>query len=163
MIVVADTSPLNYLLLIRAEHVLPALFGTVFIPRSVLEELRAVGSSPEVRVWAATPPSWLVVREPKGFDPSLTIDPGEAAAIALAQELRADRLLMDDRDGRAVAESLGLSVAGTLGVIADAAIEGLVDFHSTIAQIQTTSFRASTELYEQITVQYTQRTGNKNA
>jgi hypothetical protein len=54
MIVVYDTSPRNYLVLIRVDHVLPALFGRVFVPPAVLQELRHVKAPSEVSSWAMT-------------------------------------------------------------------------------------------------------------
>jgi len=54
------------------------------------------------------------------------VDSGEAEAIALALELNADLLLVDDRDARNLAKKLGLRVMGTLGVIALAKYKGLI-------------------------------------
>jgi predicted nucleic acid-binding protein len=64
--------------------------------------------------------SWLRVVDDPSVELDLGLDPGETAAIALAESLRADRLLIDERAGRKVAQARGLSVRGTLGVLVQA-------------------------------------------
>ena len=59
--VVADTSPLNYLVLIHQINLLPDLYGRVLIPESVLEELSAIETPQLVRNWATNPPEWIQV------------------------------------------------------------------------------------------------------
>jgi predicted nucleic acid-binding protein len=71
MIVVSDTSPLNYLILTEATQVLPALFGRVYAPQAVIQELAHRGSPEAVRLWATSPPEWLSVKQPAHIDPSL--------------------------------------------------------------------------------------------
>jgi len=83
-----------------------------------------------VRRWAESTPVWLEVREPTLTDPSLAssgLDVGEIAALLLAQELQADKLLIDDLDGRTIAAQRGLKVAGTLAVLEEAARRDLID------------------------------------
>ena len=103
MIVVTDTTPLRYLVFIELVHILPRLFGTVYAPPEVVAELqRSRNPSLEpVRLWASSPPEWLVVREPITIDESLVqrLDRGESDAICLAQELKADKLLIDENAG----------------------------------------------------------------
>ncbi len=98
MVVVADTSPLIYLSRVGALGVLHVLFGEVVVPRAVWTE--------------------VVDREWPALD--LGLDPGETEAILLAESLDADLLLIDERLGRRVAESRGLTVRGTLGVLVQA-------------------------------------------
>jgi hypothetical protein len=59
MIVVSDTSPLNYLILIGQDHILPALFGQVFAPPAVVAELKRSKAPTLVSTWADNPPAWL--------------------------------------------------------------------------------------------------------
>lgn len=103
-LVVADSSPINYLILIGHIDLLPALFEKVILPAAVRNELASRKAPPVVRDWIAIPPAWLEVRDtPPGEpdDASLKgIDAGERAAIQLASALHADLLLMDDRKGR---------------------------------------------------------------
>ena len=150
MLIVADASPLNYLVLIQAVEVLPALYGRIVAPPEVLGELRDPAGPGQVREWAEAPPPWLEVRSAAAIDASLPLDPGERAAIALALELRADRLLIDERDGRAVAARLGIPVAGTLAVLRDAAVAGHVDLATAFDRLRKTTFRASQSLFDQV-------------
>lgn len=150
MLIVADTSPLNYLVLIDAIKVLPKLYGRIIIPRQVHDELRDADSHEQLRAWLAMKPDWLEVRFAKPIESGHLLDEGEAAAISLAQELRADRLLIDERDGRAFAMQAGIPIAGTLAVLSDAASEGLIDFKAAIEKLKRTTFRASPRLYTQV-------------
>ena len=59
MIVVSDTSPLNYLILTDSIDVLPAIFGRVYAPSAVVNELSHPRSPQEVRTWASSLPEWL--------------------------------------------------------------------------------------------------------
>ena len=126
MIVVSDTSPLNYLVLIEEVEVLPALFGRVVVPPAVVEELQAPGAPDAVKAWIAAPPSWLEVRSPESTGTSLALGRGEREAICLASELSA-LCLIDDRKARREAERMGVRVTGLLGILAEARDRGLID------------------------------------
>ena len=129
MIVVSDTSPLNYLILIGEEELLPKLFGHVIIPNAVFDELQAAGASAKVREWANDLPEWIEIKQTAlSADKSLDIlDAGEIEAILLAQELSADLLLIDDKLARQAAINLGLAITGTLGILDKASNSGLID------------------------------------
>lgn len=148
MIVVSDTSPLNYLVLIEAEHCLPELFGAVIVPPAVLEELQRIETPPRVRAWASEPPTWLSVRSPTGGVGDFDLDLGESEAITLSLEIRADAVLMDDRKGRAVAARAGLKPVGLVTVLELAAARGVVDLREAVTRLQATSFRGADWLYE---------------
>jgi Uncharacterised protein family (UPF0175) len=95
-LVVADTSPLNYLVLIGQVEILPALFEKVFVPQVVQNELRHDEAPESVRRWIAAPPSWLEVvpQEHESDEPDLLhLDDGERAAILLAIRIGADLLM----------------------------------------------------------------------
>jgi len=142
MIVIADTSPLNYLILIGAVDVLQPLYGRVIVPRAVVLELAGAGAPAAVRTWIAEPPTWLEVRPDPPPDPALEfLDRGESAALTLAQLLDADELLIDDQVGRTEAERRHLRVTGTLGVLAGAHLAGLLDFDRALVLLHSTSFR----------------------
>lgn len=97
MIVVADTSPLNYLVLTGLVDVLQPLYARVIVPETVVEELRSVGAPAALQAWINSPPDWLEVRPDPPADFTLRfLDPGEPAALALAELLRADEVLIDD-------------------------------------------------------------------
>ncbi len=79
MIVVSDTSPLCYLLLIEGIEVLPQLFERVIIPQKVRDELLAPDAPKVVQEWISQPPDWLEVQTVTGqFDSALNpLDVGE--------------------------------------------------------------------------------------
>lgn len=118
MIVVSDTSVLNALVKTDLVFVLPELFGEVTIPQAVHQELKADASLAD---WLLSQPGWLRIKSVQnqsavsalgGF-----VDIGEAEAIVLAEELNAARLLIDDLAGRKAAESRGIAIVGTGGVL----------------------------------------------
>jgi predicted nucleic acid-binding protein len=71
------------------------------------------------------------------------LDLGESEAIALAAEVHADVLLIDEQAGRQEAVRRGLKVAGTLSILDEAEQAGLVNFDDAVAELQKTSFRVS--------------------
>jgi len=160
-VVVADTGPLNYLVLIEAIEVLPRLFGSVLVPAAVRAELRDPGASPLVRAWAEHPPSWIDLRTvaPAAVsNPSLRgLDEGEAEALALAQSIGADLILIDDRAGVAAASRLGFATTGTLGVLVTAARLGLTDLAAAFDRLKATNFRYRPTLLEALLAQEKKR------
>lgn len=146
MIVVSDTSPLNYLVLIGAEQVLPVLFGQVIAPPVVLIEMQRPKAPQKVQSWANNPPAWLEIRAPKDISQIGSLGPGELAAIALALELNADAILIDERDGTKVAKRLGLTPTGTLTILGLAAEQGLLSLPMAIAELRRTTFRCPEKL-----------------
>jgi predicted nucleic acid-binding protein len=128
-VVVADTGPLNYLMLVGAIDLLPKLFDRIIIPVAVYDELTDAGTPAVVRAWIAQMPSWLEItaNPDRSSDNAATavLDEGECATIALAGAIGADLILMDDRDGVADARAKGFAVTGTLGVLDLAAQRGL--------------------------------------
>lgn len=148
MIVIADTTPLHYLVLIDCADILRALYGRVIIPKSVVEELQAEGAPPAVKDWIAQRPDWLEVHQasvPSDLA-AAQLDPGEREAIALAQTLRADAVILDDRAARREAERRNLRVIGTLRVLADAAEIGLVDLPEALQGLQAAGFYMDAKL-----------------
>jgi predicted nucleic acid-binding protein len=149
VIVVADTTPLLYLILIECDHILPALYGRVIAPRAVISELTHRDAPTVVRAWVASAPVWLHIDSPRqSIVPSVPLGAGEMEAIALTEERHADALLIDDRDGRQEAIRRRLPVLGTLRVLADAAEEKLINLPDALGRQRQTSFRASEELFE---------------
>jgi predicted nucleic acid-binding protein len=66
MIVVSNTSPLCYLVLIGRAEILHRLYGSVHVTKKVLEELSHSEAPPAVRDWATTPPEWLRIHSDPG-------------------------------------------------------------------------------------------------
>lgn len=142
MIVVSDTTPLNYLVLVNAIEALPRLFNEVFAPPEVLRELSDPRAPASVRAWAQSHPAWLKVLTPKSrLRSTAQLDPAEADAISLAKEINAPAVLLDERKGRKVALAEGLVVVPTLAVLELAAERQLIQLVPTLAQLQKTSFR----------------------
>ncbi|HZR27677.1 MAG TPA: hypothetical protein VFA71_02770 [Terriglobales bacterium] len=152
MIVVADTSPLNYLVQIGCESLLPALYKLykrVVVPSAVLAELSHASAPPAIRKWLLDVPNWIeicgVLSQP---DAALAfLDLGEREAIQLAEEQHADLLLIDERRGRLEAKRRGLITTGTLGVLLAAGEHGLIDPGAAYKRlIVETSFRTTPKL-----------------
>jgi len=121
MIVVADTSPLNYLIQIDCDHLLPRLYGRIVVPSGVMRELRHVGAPAAVQAWLAQIPCWIDVRATLSSpDAELAfLGLGEREAIQLADEQHADLLLIDERKGRAEAKRRGLRTTRNTGSFAE--------------------------------------------
>ena len=149
MIVVSDTSPLNYLILTRCEHVLPMIFGRVLVPPAVIGELRHAHTPPSVRAWVEHPPAWLEVRSPATVSSDLDLGLGETQAICLARELQADAVLIDERKATRAARQLGLRVTGTLGVLVIASRKGLIRLAEAFSALPPT-FRAPEALLKSL-------------
>jgi uncharacterized protein len=112
MIVVSDTSPITALLAAKEADLLKKLFGEVVIPKAVEAEL--LRTHPELPPWLRVQ---AVIDLSKASFYATSVDRGEAEAIALAEELRADHLLIDERKGRRLAQQRGVPVIGLLGVV----------------------------------------------
>jgi predicted nucleic acid-binding protein len=149
IVVVADTSPLNDLIQINCDHILPALYERVFVPSAVFEELGHPRAVAAVRAWLTRLPSWLVV-EQVAEARLARLDPGERLAIQLAQREHADLLLMDETLGVRIAREQGLAVTGTLGVLPQAGSRGSVDMERALADLQATDFRCSRRVMEEV-------------
>ena len=121
MIVVSDTSAITSLLQIGRCELLAQIYGEVFIPEAVLDELRVTHQSlpPFIRVQKISNRSHyqrLIA----------LLDKGEAEAIVLAKEINSDELLIDEADGRRAAIEEGLHIVGLMGVLLEAKQRGLI-------------------------------------
>lgn len=145
MIVIADTSPLNYLIRLGHPDVLREIYGRVLVPRAVLTEMQHPDAPPEVRAWASAPPAWLEHKQVEQLDGTLAseLGAGEREAISLALEVAADVLLIDERAGRQQAEARHIEVAGTLAVLLQASLRGYFDFPEALKQLRQHGFRVS--------------------
>jgi predicted nucleic acid-binding protein len=150
MIVVADTSPLNYLVLIGHIDILVKIYAEVLVPQTVLDELQDSDAPAEVRAWVSAPPVWLQISTLIfRLDPLLDrLDRGEQDAILLAESFKAERLIIDDLEGRREAANRGLAVIGTLGILAEAARRNLLALPQALAALQATNFHVAPNLIE---------------
>jgi predicted nucleic acid-binding protein len=142
-VVIADTGPLHYLVLIGAIDVLSILFETVSMPEAVRDELSRERTPPAVRAWIAQTPAWIQIAPTPPLEtlPLPGLGAGERAAIALALSRRADLILMDDRRGVTAALNRGLLPIGTIGLLDRAARRQLIDLPVAVARLRATNFR----------------------
>lgn len=157
MIVVSDTSALSNLALVNHLWLLEAIYQTVIIPDMVARELSAA-SNPTIS--AVLQLTWIQTRSLTNsqladqLQQNRGLDTGEAHAIALALELQANDLLIDERLGRQEAIRLGLSIIGILGILLVAKQRSLIPQIQPImdALINQAGFRVSPQLYQRILV-----------
>ncbi|MBD1997934.1 DUF3368 domain-containing protein [Leptolyngbya sp. FACHB-541] len=157
MIVVSDTSALSNLALVDHLWLLKAIYQTVIIPDAVANEL-AAASNPKIPTILQL--NWIQTRSLN--NPQLAdqlqqergLDVGEANAIALALELEADDLLIDERLGRQEALRLGLSIIGILGILLLAKHRGIILQVQPVMDtlIDQAGFRISPQLYHRVLV-----------
>ncbi|HEX2225441.1 MAG TPA: DUF3368 domain-containing protein [Thermoanaerobaculia bacterium] len=155
MIVVSDASPLISLAAVNRLDLLRELYGTVWIPESVFQEVAVADperpGAQEIRQadWISVRPvsDSVLVRALRG-----ELDLGEAEAIALAVEARADLLLVDERLGRRAALRVGVRVLGILGVLIEAKSRALIPVIKPLLDdlLWKAGFRISSDLYERI-------------
>jgi uncharacterized protein len=155
MKVVSNTSPLLNLATIGQLNLLRDLYGQVILSPAVYHEIVVAGAGqPGAQEVEAS--DWLDVR-PVSNQSLVTalqvdVDIGEASAMVLALELKADLLLLDERKGRLVASRLGLKMTGVLGILIEAKRHGLIAAVKPIldALIGQVSFRVSSQLYQEV-------------
>lgn len=129
MIVVSNTSPISNLAAIGRLDLLQQLYGNVIIPPAVYQELIDSGDT-DAGTLAVQTLDWIQTQSVTNISLvqslSLNLDEGEAEAIALAFELKAQRLIIDERRGRNEATRLGLQITGLLGILLTAKQQGLI-------------------------------------
>ena len=150
MIVVADTSPINYLVQIGHANILRELFARVLIPPAVVAELAHLGAPEAVRRWALNITPGIEVVSPQITFRISGLDPGESDAINLAMETGASGLLIDDQAGRREAGRRGLLATGTISVLDAADRAGLLEFDNAVFLLRQTNFRISQKVLDQI-------------
>jgi len=164
-VVVADTSPLNYLVLIGRIDILFLLYGKILVPPEVLTELVDAGAPHQVLKWSQSLPAWIEVRTAAAAQADFAlqhIDPGERAAILLAEAERDVLLLIDDAAGRAEANRRGIPNTGTLGVLRAAAIRNLLDLPAALTDLGATNFRVSQEIVERLLADYSEHSRHED-
>jgi predicted nucleic acid-binding protein len=152
MIIVSDTTPFRYLIEVDTVEILATLFGQVIIPEAVAGELQHQKTPPKIKSWMQSPPAWLEIKKADItlFTPVEIIGPGETEAIALALELKADAILIDENAGKDEAARVGLLVLRTLTILETAAIQELIDLPAVIARLKQTTFRVAPKLYQDL-------------
>jgi predicted nucleic acid-binding protein len=155
VIVVADTSVILNLALVGQDGLLATLFHDVLVPPAVQAEFARLAAS-EGRFAGLELPTWIQVREPAAIPAAITqhtnLHPGESEAIALALEIRADAVLIDEATGRAVAVELGLTPLGVLGILVRAKRHGQLAAVAPVrdALLIRAQFRVAPELADEV-------------
>jgi predicted nucleic acid-binding protein len=157
MPVISNTSPLLNLAIVDHLFLLPQQFGQIYIPPAVFTELKINEDLPGSRaLQAAIKEGWLIPQAVKNtaFVNLLRRDlhQGESEAIALAVELSADKILLDEKEARQAARALGLSITGILGILLRGWHEGSVSsIKAVIERLQhDANFRIAPALLAQI-------------
>ncbi len=157
MLAVSNTSPILNLAIVDRLEILRGQFGEILIPDAVLNELKAGEDRPGSQaIREAIVSGWIQTQTPS--NESLiqvlkqTLDSGEAEAIALAIELKADWTILDERDGRKIAKSLGLKVTGILGILLRAKQKSEIESLQPIIDdlVNKAGFRIAPKLFAQI-------------
>ncbi|NJO75752.1 MAG: DUF3368 domain-containing protein [Leptolyngbyaceae cyanobacterium RM1_406_9] len=155
MIVVSNTSPIFYLSTIGHLDLLRQLYDEIIIPTMVFNEITNIGNTgASARVVPTL--SWIKTQSATDQEFVNTLrtelDPGEAEAIAVAVDLNADRLLMDERLGRVTAMRVGLQVTGVLGILIAAKHNNLIQEVKPLLDtlIEQVGFWIDTQLYAEV-------------
>ncbi|WP_280537282.1 DUF3368 domain-containing protein [Halopenitus sp. POP-27] len=151
MTIVSNTSPLLNLALIERLHLVEAQFGEVVIPRVVWDELTA-GAEGRDLIEAFHDRGGMRIVSPKPTELRTEferqLDRGEAAAIAYAIEVDAERVLIDEREGRATATRHGVPVTGVVGILLRASAREAIDLETELDALREAGFWISDALYD---------------
>lgn len=142
--VVVNTSPLQYLFQLGLLDLLPALYGRVFLPEAVVQELSA-GLSKGVSLPDIGSTPWLIVQPVTNravLPLAAGLGMGEREVLALALELDEPLVILDDSLARRFARRLDLSLTGTLGLLLKAKQVGRIErVRPTLQRLQALGFR----------------------
>ncbi|MBE9142884.1 DUF3368 domain-containing protein [Planktothrix mougeotii] len=157
MIIVSNTSPISNLAKVGQIHLLEQLYKTVLIPTAVHNELldeRAGETVVEAVKSAILLKIQPIQNQELVNELRNSINLGEAEAIALAVEVNASRLLIDERLGRQVATNQGLKIIGVFGVLLSAKQQGLITKIKPVMDdlISQANFRVSSKLYADVLI-----------
>ncbi len=154
MIVVSDTSSISNLLLINQLDLLQKIYSNIYIPPAVYDEILQLESEGRDLSYLKSK-TWIIVesnfKKNISLSPPKYIDAGEAEAIDLALHLKADRLLIDERKGTFLANELGITTIGLLGIIIIAKENNFIQSAKILLdQLININFWLSKNLYQQV-------------
>lgn len=151
--VVSNSTPLIALSRIGRLAIIRELFNSIVIPKAVFSEV-ATDKKSRAGSGEVLEASWIQTVEVTNTAVvdflSVTVDAGESEAIALAKEINADLLLIDDRDGRKMAESVGIAVTGTIGLLLRYYKGNKDNFRLALDELVAHGFRISREEYDRV-------------
>jgi len=168
MIVISDTAPIIFFAKVQKLSILKELYSSIFIPNAVWEELIEPLSKPKKDIPSdikyelkAKEEGWLIVKDPESpqyheiaLNLSKILGRGEAYAIALSLELKADLLLINDSEARKLAESKGIKTKWSTEVLIDALKKDIVkdyqEFKELLNEMIELGLWMEKSLYEQI-------------
>lgn len=153
MIIVSNTTPISELAKVGQLNLLKEIFGTLIIPQEVYQEV-TTGNHPAAIIVPAV--DWIEVRSIRSpqkvsdLQTDTNLDLGECAAIVLAEELKANQILIDDLAARIIAESRKLAVIGTIGILLLAKDRGIIpDIKPILDQLISSGKWISMRLYQE--------------
>lgn len=157
MIVISDTTPIVSLIKISRIDLLEKLFGEVCIPEAVFRELttNTIFESEAEVVKNSLFLKTIPVKNRKSLEilqAASGLDDGESEAIILADELKSDILVIDERKGRKVAQKLGITITGTIGILIQAHDEKIIsteDIKNYLEQLRNSNIRLSDSLIQE--------------
>lgn len=155
MIVVSNTSPISNLAKVGQLSLMPQLYGSILIPYAVYEELLDPRAG-ETVITAVRSAPWIDIQsvQNQGLvnDLRTRVNVGEAEAIALAIEVKAARLIIDERLGRQAARDFGVKITGILGILLLAKRQKIIMEVKPIMDnlIEQANFRISSQLYADV-------------
>ena len=154
MTVICNATPLINFAAINRLDILKEVFGQVIIPQAVYDETTVSGFLWSQFILQAVASEWLQVRTVSNIDPIISpeLDDGEREAIALALETGIHKILLDERDARKVAQSIGLRLIGTLGILLLAKEKHIIPEIKPLldAMIDVAQYWVNQNLYEQV-------------
>ena len=158
MTVISDTTPIISLIKINRIDLLEQLFGEVFIPEAVFRELttNSIYSDEAKIVESASFMKTIPIQNRKSLEILQAIsglDDGESEAIILADELKSDVLIIDERKGRKVAQKMGITITGTIGILLQAHNEKMISTNEIklyLEQLKNRNIRLSDSLIQEV-------------
>lgn len=154
MTVICNATPLINFAAINRLDILKQVFGEVLIPQAVYNETTVSGYLWSGFILQAVASGWLQVHTVSNIDSiiPLELDDGEKEAIALALETGIHKILLDERDARKVAQSIGLRLIGTLGILLLAKEKQIITKVKPLldGMIDVAQYWVNAKLYEQV-------------
>ena len=146
-IVVSDTTAITHLATIGALNILHQLYPTIYIPEAVYLELTS-NKNHKPGAYETKSFPWIKTLQAKNRSEvkslNETLDLGESEAIALAKEIKADILIIDEKHGREIAEAMGIEIIGVVGIFLEAKRANIIsDIKPYLDHLKCTGFRLS--------------------